>query len=136
VSVIPAHARLAVDVRAIDAASLDRLDQAIRRLTGEIAARRGVAATIDLVRDGEPVALDAGLATVALEAARERGIAAVETWSGAGHDGQHIAGLVPALLIFVPLHGGESHTPAEGADGAEIADAAALASEVLRSVHA
>jgi hydantoinase/carbamoylase family amidase len=136
VSVIPARARLAVDVRAIDAASLERLDHAIRRLTGEVAARRGVAATVDLVRDGEPVALDAGLANVALEAAARRGVAAVETWSGAGHDGQHIASLVPALLIFVPLHGGESHTPAEGADGAEIADAAALASDVLRSVHA
>lgn len=136
VSVIPARARLAVDVRAIDAASLERLDQAIRKLTGEVAARRGVSATVDLVRDGEPVALDAGLATVALEAAARRGIAAVETWSGAGHDGQHIAALVPALLIFVPLHGGESHTPAEGADAGEIADAAALASEVLGSVHA
>jgi hydantoinase/carbamoylase family amidase len=136
VSVIPARARLAVDIRAIDAASLERLEEAIRKLTGEVAARRGVSATVDLVRDGEPVALDAGLATVALEAAARRGIAAVETWSGAGHDGQHIASLVPALLIFVPLHGGESHTPAEGADGAEIADAATLASEVLGSVHA
>ena len=73
VSVIPARARLGVDVRAIDAASLARLDATIRARTVQIAAERGIEATIELVRGGEPVALDAGLASAALKAASGSG---------------------------------------------------------------
>jgi N-carbamoyl-L-amino-acid hydrolase len=89
-----------------------------------------------VLRAGEPVTLDPGLARTALDAARRRGLAASETWSGAGHDAQHLAALTPTLLLFVPLHGGESHTPFEDADAAEIADAALLAIEVLDGVGA
>jgi acetylornithine deacetylase/succinyl-diaminopimelate desuccinylase-like protein len=86
---------------------------------------------LGLVRGGEPVALNAGLAARALRAADELGIAATETWSGAGHDAQHLAALTPTLLLFVPLHDGESHTPDEGADIEEIVQAARLAAAVL-----
>jgi hypothetical protein len=34
-------------------------------------------------------------------------------------------------LLFVPLHGGESHTPQEGAEMAEIIQAAELGAAVL-----
>jgi hypothetical protein len=39
--------------------------------------------------------------------------------------------LTPTLLLFVPLHGGESHTPHEGADPAEIEQATLIAGDVL-----
>ena len=68
------------------------------------------------MRSGEPVTLEPRLVQAALDAARRNGIAAAETWSGAGHDAQHLAALFPSLLVFVPLEGGESHTPLEGAD--------------------
>ena len=131
VSVIPGQARLGIDVRAISSESLARLDAAIRASVAEIAGRRRVTAEVELVRAGEPVELDARLAAAALRSARELGIAAVETWSGAGHDAQHITAAAPALLVFVPLHGGESHTPREGADMSEILDAATLVGAVL-----
>jgi hydantoinase/carbamoylase family amidase len=133
VSVIPEKAVLAVDLRAIELASLDRLEGRIRAGAAAIAARRGVGATVKLTRGGEPVVLDERLARDALATADRLGIAARETWSGAGHDAQHLAALMPTLLLFVPLHGGESHTPAEGADMSEILDAARLAAEVLRT---
>ncbi|MGP0050332.1 MAG: hydantoinase/carbamoylase family amidase [Solirubrobacteraceae bacterium] len=129
--VIPAQARLGIDVRGIDSGSLARLDGEIRARTGAIARERGVAAEIVLLRGGEPVALDARLAADALDAARALGVPAAETWSGAGHDAQHLASIVPALLLFVPLHGGESHTPDEGAEIDEILQAAAVARRVL-----
>ena len=65
---------------------------------------------------------------------RMLGVPAAETWSGAGHDAQHLAGLVPSLLLFVPLHGGESHTPQEGAEMREILQATAVAARVLGRV--
>jgi hydantoinase/carbamoylase family amidase len=133
VSVIPSRVRLGLDARAICSPSLNRLEAAIRSEAAEIASRRGVRATVRLLRGGEPVALDAGLARAAIQAAGRLGIAATETWSGAGHDAQHLAALMPTLLLFVPLQGGESHTPSEGADAADILQAAVLACEVLRT---
>jgi len=68
---------------------------------------------------------------VPLEAAGELGWPATETWSGAGHDAQHLAALFPTLLVFVPLHGGESHSPGEGAEMDEIVQSAAICKRVL-----
>ncbi len=133
VSVIPERAALLVDVRGVDKRSLDHAEAAIGDRVREIAAARGVAAELTLVRGGDPVALDAQLAGRALSAARELGIEATETWSGAGHDAQHLAALLPTLLVFVPLHGGESHTPAEGAEMTEILAAARVVAAALPS---
>ncbi|PZS01895.1 MAG: amidohydrolase, partial [Pseudonocardiales bacterium] len=123
VSVIPGQTRLGVDLRSVETASLTRLEAAVRERVAQIAQARGVGAEVALTRAGEPTELDPSLATEALEAARRLGIGASETWSGAGHDAQHLSALAPALLLFVPLHGGESHTPQEGADLDEIVQA-------------
>lgn len=136
VSVIPGRARLAIDMRAVCAASLDRVEATIRERTAEIAGRRGVKADLQLVRAGQPVELDATLAGAALQTARRLGIPATETWSGAGHDAQHLTALAPTLLLFVPLHGGESHTPQEGARMDEIIHAAAIANQTLLTTAA
>lgn len=132
-TVIPARARLGVDLRGVDGGSLDRLERRVRAEVASIAAARGVQARVRLLRGGEPVELDAALADAALAAARRLGIAARETWSGSGHDAQHLAALLPTLLLFVPLDGGEGHTPFEDADPREVADGALLALEVLRA---
>jgi hydantoinase/carbamoylase family amidase len=132
VSVVPGRARLGIDVRGISSESLARLDSTIRERVAEIGAHRAVRHELTMTRAGEPVALDAGLAAAALRAATELGIPARETWSGAGHDAQHLNALTPCLLTFVPLHGGESHTPQEGAAMNEILQAGRVVAAVLR----
>ena len=136
VSVIPGVARLGVDMRGIDAASLQRLEAELRARVAEIAAARGVTAELRLTRAGEPTELDASLAAAALAAAERLGIPAGETWSGAGHDAQHLNALTAALLVFVPLRGGESHTPREGADPDEIIAASRVVAEAMGSLAA
>jgi hydantoinase/carbamoylase family amidase len=131
VSVIPGSARLGVDLRGIDSASLQRLQDTLHAEVSRIAGARGVQAQIALTRAGEPTGLDPELAAAALDAARELGIAAQRTWSGAGHDAQHLSALAPALLVFVPLREGESHTPQEGADPSEIVQASRVVAEVM-----
>ena len=131
VSVIPGVVRLGVDVRGVDAGSLARVESVIRAAVHDIGERRGVTATLELTRAGNPVAMDRRLVTAALAAAHELGIPATETWSGAGHDAQHVTTLASALLLFVPLHGGESHTPQEGAAMDEILQAAQVVASVL-----
>jgi N-carbamoyl-L-amino-acid hydrolase len=135
VSVIPGIARLGIDMRGIDAASLQRLEDELRARVAEIAGARGVTAAVQLTRAGEPTELDASLVAAALEAADRLGIPAEETWSGAGHDAQHLSALTAALLVFVPLHGGESHTPQEAADPDEVVQASRLVAEVMRRLR-
>jgi hydantoinase/carbamoylase family amidase len=131
VSVIPGRARMLIDIRAISGDSLNRLDRKIRDSAAAIAATRDVTVELDLVRAGEPVELDRRLAETALRTAHNLHIPAATTWSGAGHDAQHLNALIPSLLVFVPLHGGESHTPQEGASMEEIVSAAELTAAVL-----
>lgn len=47
--------------------------------------------------------------------------------SGAGHDTQLVAGLVPSAMVFVPCKDGVSHDPSEEARPED----AALAAEVM-----
>ncbi len=133
---IPGQARIGVDMRGVDGASLDRLQRAIEQAATAIGRRRGVGVHTVLTRAGEPVDLDPGMIAAGLAAAETLHIAARTTWSGAGHDAQHLSSLTPALLVFVPLHGGESHTPAEGANLDEIVHAAMLVACVMRHVGA
>jgi N-carbamoyl-L-amino-acid hydrolase len=135
VSVIPEVVRLGVDARGIETGSLQLLEDELRARVTQIAAARGVEAEVRLTRGGEPTELDPGLAAAALQAAQQLGIAAQETWSGAGHDAQHLSALTAALLLFVPLHGGESHTPQEGADLDESVQAGRVVAEVIRRLE-
>jgi N-carbamoyl-L-amino-acid hydrolase len=133
-SVVPGQVTLGVDARSTAAAPLDRVEAAVRRAASEIAVMRGVDFDVSLIRGGTPTELHPGLVAAGLAAAGRLGIPAVETWSGAGHDAQHLAALMPTLLLFVPLHGGESHTPFEGAEMDEILAATVIAAEVLGGV--
>ena len=136
ISVIPGQARIGVDMRGIDGSSLDRLQEAIEQATAAIGRRRNLQTHVVLTRAGEPVELDPGIVSAGLAAARDLDIPARTTWSGAGHDAQHLSSLTPSLLVFVPLHGGESHTPQEGASLNEIVHAAMLVAYVLREIGA
>ncbi len=133
VSVIPGEVRLGVDMRAVEPEPLNRVEAAIRDAVQATGERRGLQTRTTLTRGGTPVALDPGLAGQALAAASARGIAAAETWSGAGHDVQHIAAYAPALLVFVPLRGGQSHTPHEGAEMGDILAVADVVADVIRT---
>jgi N-carbamoyl-L-amino-acid hydrolase len=132
VSVIPGLAVLGVEVRSTEADALRAVGDAFAAACGRVEARRGVSVERRLVRGGDPVELDTGLVETAMAAAARHGAVAVRTYSGAGHDAQHIAAHVPTALLFVPLAGGESHTPAEDARADDVALAAEVAIDLLR----
>ncbi|MEA2284030.1 MAG: hypothetical protein QOJ21_73 [Solirubrobacteraceae bacterium] len=131
ISVIPARVIAAMEVRSTDTAAIADVEAALDRACAGIEARRGVRVARRLLRGGDPISLDAALAHAALEAARRRGIPAAPTWSGAGHDAGHLAALTAAALLFVPLAGGESHSPDEAADADEILAAGRVLVDVL-----
>jgi hydantoinase/carbamoylase family amidase len=133
ISVIPARVTAGVDIRSIDAAAIDAVETALERAATDVAARRGVRVERRRLRGGDPIALDGRLAQLAVDAAQRRGLAPRRTHSGAGHDAGHLAALLPAALLFVPLAAGQSHTPQEHAEPADVHAAGRVLIDVLRA---
>ena len=113
-NVVPGRARISIDARAPDSASLDELIAAIG---------------FEPKTRTEPVALGAGAQAALKAEIEERGLPVVELPSGAGHDAGILAAAgVDAGMLFVrSLNGGVSHSPDELSSPDDIA----LAIEVL-----
>ncbi len=114
VNVIPSRARISIDARAPDTASLDALVAAI----GFEPATRT-----------EPVAFDGAARRALHDEIAERGLPVVELASGAGHDAGILAasGVDAGMLFVRSLNGGVSHSPDELSSEEDIV----LAVEVL-----
>ena len=95
------------------------------------ARERGAARGVEVAwapRQELPVQpMDEGVVAALLASAEESGETFRQMPSGAAHDTQAVASLVPSAMVFVPCVDGLSHTPLEQADPAD----AALAAEVV-----
>lgn len=117
-SIIPDRAEATVQWRDADAAMLGRLDAAFDEVVAahrSAGAGRGVAIDVgDSEYQVPPVAMDASLVDMVAVAADER---APGQWmrqpSGAAHDAQVVATVLPAAMVFVPSIGGVSHAADE-----------------------
>jgi len=81
----------------------------------------------------DPVPLDDRIREVIRNSATGLGLSSVDIPSGAGHDSQNMALLVPTAMLFVPSRDGRSHSPAEHTDPADVvAGADVLLATLLR----
>jgi len=112
-NVIPGEVRMTIELRDLSSAKLERLGEKIRARAAAIASETRT--EISMIRAGhmEP-ALAASEVQRSIEAAASRlGLASRHLPSGAGHDAQMMATLMPMGMIFVPSIGGISHSPKE-----------------------
>jgi N-carbamoyl-L-amino-acid hydrolase len=113
-SIIPGAADVLFQFRDIDVATLERMDAALRRLVQESNRRERCPATLTQMSRATPAPCDPAM-MAALDAAAEKH--APGLWrrmqSGAGHDAQYIARVMPVAMLFTPSIGGISHHWAE-----------------------
>ena len=112
-NVIPGSAKLTIEFRDLSTAKLETMGAAIRARAKDIASATGT--RIEIVDAGRnppasaspdvQLAIERASAGLALDSRRLP--------SGAGHDAQMMAQLVPMGMIFVPSVGGISHSPKE-----------------------
>jgi N-carbamoyl-L-amino-acid hydrolase len=112
-NVIPGEARMTIELRDLSAAKLDRLGERIKARSAAIASETRT--EIAMNRAGH---MDAALAAAEVQrsiegAASRLGLGTRHLPSGAGHDAQMMATLMPMGMIFVPSIGGISHSPKE-----------------------
>jgi N-carbamoyl-L-amino-acid hydrolase len=132
-NVIPGEMAFTVDCRSADAAIMDALDRELRAAAAEIAARRKVDVTLDLVWRKPPTHFDAKLVDAVQNAAEALGYSHRRITSGAGHDACNLNTIMPAAMVFVPCKDGVSHNELEDATQA---DCAAGANVLMHTVLA
>ncbi len=121
-SIIPGRAEVLFQFRDVSVAVLERLEGCLRRLVGESNRRERCPAELTVIRRSVPAVCDGAL-MAALQAGCER--RAPGAWqampSGAGHDAQVLATVMPSAMLFTPSVGGISHHWAENTADADLA---------------
>lgn len=127
-NVVPGEASLLVDVRGVDAKSMQRVVAEIERAAADIAERRALRVDVDTLSRGEPTPLSPAIVDRLAQVVDAVGLSSMRMTSGAGHDVQCLASLAKIGMLFVPSVAGISHSPEEHTrDEDVIAGARALA---------
>jgi beta-ureidopropionase / N-carbamoyl-L-amino-acid hydrolase len=113
VNVIPGEVRMSIEFRDLSSAKLDRLGERIRARAAAIAKETRTEIRITHKGHNES-AIAATEVQRAIESAAGRlRLGTRHLPSGAGHDAQMMATVMPMGMIFVPSIGGISHSPKE-----------------------
>jgi N-carbamoyl-L-amino-acid hydrolase len=109
-SIIPGRAEMLFQIRDDDPAVINRLEERLRNMAAEITARGRIGVAVERIRTGTPAMMDVKFQD-AIEAASKTlaGGRSLRMPSGAGHDAQILATVMPAGMMFVPSIGGISH---------------------------
>jgi N-carbamoyl-L-amino-acid hydrolase len=109
-SVIPGRAEMLFQFRDADRPTLDRMEARLRALVAEANAAGPCAVELETLGRSEPAMMDARVRAAFAAAAEHRAPGRwIEMPSGAGHDAQYLAPLLPTGMLFTPSIGGISH---------------------------
>jgi beta-ureidopropionase / N-carbamoyl-L-amino-acid hydrolase len=134
-SVIPGRADMLLQMRDEDPAVIARLEDLVRTMAGEVTAAGRCSATVERLRTGAPARMDSTFQQ-AIEAASAAfaGGRSLRMPSGAGHDAQILATVMPAGMLFVPSIGGISHHWSENTSDADIVTGAQVFVDACRRI--
>ena len=127
-NVVPGEARLGVDLRDIDKASLDELNLELRNFVGELSHELKFSYEIRELSSDEPVKLSKHAINLLEDEAKKLGIKTLTLPSGAGHDAMNLTKLASSVgMLFIPCVDGISHNVKEAINF----DDAVMATKIL-----
>ena len=134
-SIIPGRAEMLFQVRDDDPEVIERLENVLRSMASEVSAEGRCSVGVERLRTGAPAAMDPRFQH-AIEAASSifAGGRSIRMPSGAGHDAQVLATIMPAGMLFVPSIGGISHHWTEDTAEADIVTGAQVFVDACRRV--
>jgi N-carbamoyl-L-amino-acid hydrolase len=132
-SIIPGAAEMLFQIRDDDPAVIVRLEDLLHGMAAEVNSQGRCSVRVERIRTGTPARMDVSFQQ-AIEAA---GAAfadgkSLRMPSGAGHDAQVLATIMPAGMLFVPSIGGISHHWTENTADADIVTGAEVFVEACR----
>lgn len=136
-SIIPGGAEMLFQIRDDDPNVVARLEDLLRTMAAEVAAQGRCNVKLERLRTGVPAMMDATFQH-AIETASATLVSgkSIRMPSGAGHDAQILATIMPAGMLFVPSIGGISHHWSENTGDADIIAGAQVFVETCRRLLA
>ncbi|MFN5685123.1 M20/M25/M40 family metallo-hydrolase, partial [Bradyrhizobium sp.] len=136
-SIIPGRAEMLFQIRDDDPAVIARLEQLLHALADADSASGSCQIAVERIRTGAPAMMDAAFQDTIEAASRDlAGGRSLRMPSGAGHDAQVLATIMPAGMLFVPSIGGVSHHWTENTADADIVTGADVFVETCRRLLA
>ncbi|MBC9881128.1 Zn-dependent hydrolase [Bradyrhizobium sp. INPA01-394B] len=134
-SIIPGGAEMLFQIRDDDPSVIARLEQLLQTMAAETTAKGPCTVTVEKIRTGAPAMMNAGIQD-AIEAASKAfaGGRSLRMPSGAGHDAQMLATIMPAGMLFVPSIGGISHHWTENTADVDIVTGAQVFVDACRRI--
>jgi N-carbamoyl-L-amino-acid hydrolase len=136
VNSIPSRVRLETDIRDIDGARRDCVLDALIAACAEVAERRGVLITTELVNADPPAQCDAEIIEALEASAIDAGRTYKRMVSRAYHDSLFMARIAPVAMLFIPCRDGVSHRPDEYASPEWIASGVEVLARALARLSA
>jgi len=132
-SIIPGLAEMLFQIRDDGPAVIARLEAKLHSVAAEATARGPCSVAVERIRTGAPAMMDTAFQQ-AIEAASAEfaGGKSMRMPSGAGHDAQVLATIMPAGMLFVPSIGGISHHWTENTADSDIVTGAEVFVETCR----
>ncbi|WP_462408533.1 hydantoinase/carbamoylase family amidase [Neobacillus sp. Marseille-QA0830] len=115
-NVVPGKAIFTLDVRHTNESDLENITHLIKAEIGAIAKKQNVDVKIEAWFTSKPVPMSEKIITLLQESCERKKIPFKPMHSGAAHDSQVIASIIPTAMIFVPSQSGISHSPLEYTD--------------------
>ncbi len=112
-NVIPGRVFMTGDLRHPEDAVIAEMEAQLRAKAIAVAERRGLTITVELFWKADATPFDARIQDIFRTAARQAEIPFQDVVSGAGHDAQCMAKIVPTGMVFIPCLDGISHNEAE-----------------------
>jgi hydantoinase/carbamoylase family amidase len=118
---IPGTVTLIVDIRDTDSDRQRHVAGQVVERARWICDRRGLLLSSAVIADTSPTVLTAWVRSRLKEACDSLGLPCRIITSGASHDAQVVARVIPSAMVFVPSRNGLSHVPEEWSSAADIA---------------
>ncbi|WP_424015149.1 Zn-dependent hydrolase [Halorubrum xinjiangense] len=133
-NVVPGRVEAGVDIRDVEAESMETIVDAARDSLARLERERGVETEFERPFDVAPTPMSDRLREAAHDAADAAGREAIDLHSGAAHDAMRVARVTDASLLFAPSRDGISHNPREWTDWADCAAATEVLAGALARV--
>ena len=128
-SVVPRECRFSVDIRHQDDTVLARLGDAIKLICAS--ERQPCAVTLSEISASTSLIFDPALQTLTAACAQRLGLTSMPLLSLGGHDAKSLLAHCPGGIVFIPCHGGVSHSEAETIDPESARNGAMLLADAL-----
>ncbi len=132
-SIIPGGAEILFQIRDDNSGTVERLEALLRGIAADISTASGCGIEVRSIRTGKPALMDEKFQRAIAQASSIFADGkSLPMPSGAGHDAQVLAAIMPAGMLFVPSIGGISHHWSENTDDADIVRGAQVFVEACR----